>query len=139
VDGVYLVDSSAFVRAHQPSVRGAWAQAAAEGRLIASPMFRFETLFSARGAGEFDRVERGLRSMEFLRFSETVEPLAVAAMRSLARSAGLAHRVPVPDLLIAAAAAEQGMGVLHYDAHYDRLAEVLDFESRWIAPAGSLP
>jgi len=40
--------------------------------------------------------------------------------------------------LIAAAAQDASVGVLHYDAHFDRLAEVLDFESRWIAPPGSL-
>jgi predicted nucleic acid-binding protein len=40
--------------------------------------------------------------------------------------------------LIAAAAQEAGVGVLHYDRHYDRLAKVLNFESVWIAPPGSL-
>jgi hypothetical protein len=42
------------------------------------------------------------------------------------------------DLLVAAAAQDAGLGVLHYDAGFDVLATVLDFESRWIAPAGSL-
>jgi predicted nucleic acid-binding protein len=40
----------------------------------------------------------------------------------------------VADVLIAAAAQEAGVGVLHYD----RLAEVLHFRSVWLAPAGSL-
>jgi hypothetical protein len=40
--------------------------------------------------------------------------------------------------LIAAAAQEAGLGVLHYDHHYDRLAEVLSFASRWAAAPGSL-
>jgi predicted nucleic acid-binding protein len=44
----------------------------------------------------------------------------------------------IPDILIAAAAQDVAIGVLHYDHHYDRLAEVLNFESRWIAPPGSL-
>lgn len=42
------------------------------------------------------------------------------------------------DVLIAACAQEAGISVLRYDAHFDRLAEVMGFESRWIAPAGSL-
>jgi predicted nucleic acid-binding protein len=38
--------------------------------------------------------------------------------------------VPPTDALIAAAAAEHGgLAVLHRDAHLDRLAEVLVFES----------
>ncbi len=44
----------------------------------------------------------------------------------------------LPDLLVAAAAADAGIGALHYDADYDTLAEVLRFDSRWIAPRGSL-
>jgi predicted nucleic acid-binding protein len=41
-------------------------------------------------------------------------------------------------VLIATAAQEAGVGVLHYDHHFDRLAEVLHFTSVWLAPAGSL-
>jgi predicted nucleic acid-binding protein len=44
----------------------------------------------------------------------------------------------VSDALIAAAAADRGLGVLHYDQHYDRLATVLGFDSQWVAPAGSI-
>jgi predicted nucleic acid-binding protein len=53
------------------------------------------------------------------------------------RAAG-GHRVRVPDALIAAAAAERGFGVLHYDHHFDTLATVLTFTSQWVAPAGSI-
>jgi predicted nucleic acid-binding protein len=43
-----------------------------------------------------------------------------------------------PDILIAATAQDAGIGVLHYDHHYDRLAEVLNFRKRldsaaWLA------
>lgn len=41
------------------------------------------------------------------------------------------------DILIAAAQ-EAGVGVLHYDHHFDRLAEVMHFSSVWLAPVGSL-
>jgi predicted nucleic acid-binding protein len=54
------------------------------------------------------------------------------------RAAAGAHRVRVPDALIAAAAAERGFGVLHYDRHFDTLATVLPFTSQWVAPAGSI-
>jgi hypothetical protein len=29
--------------------------------------------------------------------------------------------------------------VLHYDRDYDTLTEIMDFESVWVAPPGSLP
>ncbi|MDW5598216.1 PIN domain-containing protein [Conexibacter stalactiti] len=50
----------------------------------------------------------------------------------------LATETSAADALIAAAAQEVGADVLHYDRHFDRLAEVLNFQSLWLAPAGSL-
>jgi predicted nucleic acid-binding protein len=38
------------------------------------------------------------------------------------------HRVPIPDLLIAACAQQYQAAVLHVDRHYDVLADVLAFE-----------
>ncbi len=49
-----------------------------------------------------------------------------------------AAALELPDALVAAAAAERGFGVLHYDQHFDRLATVLGFTSRWVATAGSI-
>ena len=47
----------------------------------------------------------------------------------MARADGY-HRAPPTDALIAAAAAQHGgLAVLHRDAHFDRLAEVLTFQS----------
>jgi len=54
------------------------------------------------------------------------------------RSAG-AYRIPIVDYLVAAAAQQIDGTVLHYDADYDVLAEVMDFDSAWLAPRGSLP
>ena len=43
----------------------------------------------------------------------------------------------VPDLLIAAAAEERNLRVLHYDADYDRVAAVTGQLCEWVVPAGS--
>jgi hypothetical protein len=59
-------------------------------------------------------------------------------MAQLAAHSDCYHRIAIPDYLIAAAAEDVGIGVLHYDHDFDRLAEVFRFESRWIAPAGSV-
>ena len=66
--------------------------------------------------------------------NESVSDAASAALREL----GARRRIPAADYLIAAAAAERGFGVLHYDAHFDLLATALEFKSVWIAPRGSL-
>ena len=71
--------------------------------------------------------------------NRAVTNAAIRAMQDLASkgSAG-AHRVRIPDVLIAAAAAERGFAVLHYDHHFDKLATVLAFTSQWIATPGSI-
>jgi hypothetical protein len=65
-----------------------------------------------------------------LRNDRAASDAAMAALRELAARGDGYHRVPVTDALIAAAVAEQGgLAVLHKDAHFDRLAEVLTFDS----------
>lgn len=54
--------------------------------------------------------------------------VARAALQA-SRELGGRRRIPAIDYLVAAAAAERGFGVLHLDAHFDLLAEVLGFES----------
>jgi hypothetical protein len=58
----------------------------------------------------------------------------------MAKVAAQFHRRPPVDFLIAALADQHGLGVLHYDRDYDLIAAHggLRFESRWIAPPGSL-
>lgn len=49
------------------------------------------------------------------------------------------HRaVTLPDLLIAACAERAGLTVLHYDADFDRIAEVTGQATEWIVPRGSV-
>jgi len=65
---------------------------------------------------------------------------AVSAQRELAAAAGVSHRVKPIDLLIAAVAATEELGVLHFDHDYDAIAQhtSLSFESVWAAPRGSI-
>jgi predicted nucleic acid-binding protein len=60
-------------------------------------------------------------------------------MRALAHRSIGGQRIPIVDYLLAAAAQEIGAAVIHYDRDYDTLAEVLEFESVWLARAGELP
>ena len=62
---------------------------------------------------------------------------AVAVHRELARSSQ--HRnFRLPDLVIAAAAELAGATVLHYDADFDRIAEVTGQPAEWVVEQGSL-
>jgi predicted nucleic acid-binding protein len=97
---------------------------------------KLELLYSTRDVAEFAQLERRLDDMREAPLARSAARTAVAAMRELAAVGPLHHRVPITDALIAAAAAERGIGVLHYDEHFDRLASVLGFESRWIVERG---
>jgi predicted nucleic acid-binding protein len=60
-------------------------------------------------------------------------------MRTLAHRSAGAQRLPIVDYLVAASAQELGTAVIHYDRDYDTLAELMEFESIWLAPAATLP
>lgn len=133
-----LVDTSAWARAEHSTTRDRWLTALLGDRLRLSPLIRVEILLSARGGGEFDQLAERLDTIRAAPLSASVIRAAEAAMRALAHRSAGAQRVPIVDYLVAAAAQELGAAVIHYDHDYDTLAEVLEFESIWLAPAGTL-
>ena len=135
---VLLVDKSANARAMHPLVRDRWVRALRAGQLASCTVSTLELLYSARSRTEIDDLLADQALLRDVPITVSVQRTAIAAVRDLAGVASLDHRVPLPDLLLAAAAQEAGIGVLHYDRHFDRLAEVLTFESVWLAPPGAL-
>lgn len=108
------------------------------GNVWTCDVTRLELLYSARTSEEFAALTEELSSLRNVRVTHSVCSTAIGALAELAARADAYHRVSPPDALVAAAAQEAGVGVLHYDHHFDRLAEVLNFESRWLATPGSL-
>lgn len=137
-DAPLVVDTSAFARAHHPEVRAAWQQALLADRLRLSPATRLEILFSARDGDSFDALAQQLSALRPAPLTSAVVRAAESAMRELAHRSAGAQRIPIVDYLIAAAAQEAGASVIHYDRDYDTLAEVMEFGSIWLAPAGTL-
>ncbi|MDQ3933097.1 MAG: PIN domain-containing protein [Actinomycetota bacterium] len=138
--GPWVVDTSAWARASDEPVADAWKRAARAGDLIGCPVVSLELLYAAPDGESVERIATAIGGLRQAPVTRTVCDAAVWAMRELAaRGPAGAHRVSIADTLIAAAAAERGFGVLHYDRHFDRLAAVLRFTSQWVAPAGSLP
>lgn len=134
-----LVDTSAWARAHHPAVRATWTEALVGRRLRLSPAIRLEILFGARDGEAFDLLAERLTAISPAPLTPSVVEAATAAMREMAHRSAGAQRLPIVDYLVAAAAQELGAAVIHYDRDYDVLAEVMEFESVWLAPAGSLP
>ena len=136
--GLLLADSSAWLRAGHPGVVEQWSAALRGGQMVTSPVVELELAYTARDADEHERIERALGSHRRLRLDDSTARGALGALRELAQRSPRYQRLPATDYLIAAAAERAGADVLHYDRHFDRLAEVMGFRSRWIAPAGSL-
>ena len=137
--GVFIADTSAWARASHPAVAKEWT-AAIRGRQIATtPIVSFELLYSTQTGAAFDELAADLAQLRAVPITRSVTNAAQQAMRRLAHVRPTHHRgVKIPDLLIAAAAQDASVGVLHYDEDFDVLAGVLSFESRWIARRGLL-
>ena len=89
-----------------------------------------EILYSARTRSEHVALEAELDALRIARNDRAVADAAMSALSELAARSDGYHRVPLTDALIAAAAAGHGeLAVLHRDAHFDRLAETLTFDS----------
>jgi predicted nucleic acid-binding protein len=113
-----LADKSALERATPEALE--------LGEICLCAVVRLEMLYSARSASEYERIEDDLAVFRELRTDAETIATAVSAHRELGQRGR--HRVPIPDLLIAACAAQHQAAVLHVDRHYDALAEVLAFE-----------
>jgi predicted nucleic acid-binding protein len=136
--GIFIADKSIWARSHREPVRDEWAEAIEARQIRTCNITTLELLYSARSRAEFEELEEELGALSNVPVTASVCRAALTAMRQLAGRSDGYHRVPIPDYLVAACAEDAGIGVLHYDGDFDRLTEVLSFESRWASPAGTL-
>jgi predicted nucleic acid-binding protein len=97
-----------------------------------------EAGYSARGARDHDDLIAELLALPRFHIDEDVEQRALDAQRQLGRVGPSSPPAGRPT--VAAIADRHGLGVRHYDRDYDLIAEKtdLDFESVWLAPAGTI-
>lgn len=115
-----LVDKSAYVRGEVAPRE--------DDELCLCAVTRLELLYSARSAGDYETLAEDLSEFRDLRMDAETFAIALSAQRELAAHGH--HRLPIPDLLIAACAHQHGAGVLHVDRNYETLAGVLTFTPR---------
>lgn len=132
----HLLDTSVVKRLARPQVRGIVEPLAAAGQLARPSICDLEVGYSARNAAEWDHLVGAL---------DAFDPIATTAAhvrRALQVQRLLAHRSQrgrkIPDLLVAAAAEELDIPVLHYDADFDLIASVTGQPCTWIVPAGTV-
>ena len=136
--GTFIADKSVWARSHRDLIRDEFSRALVGGQIVTCSVNTLELLYSAQTARDFEDLEEELAGLQFLRIEHGTFLAARAALRELAGRSDGYHRVKVQDALIAATAQAAAVGVLHYDHDFDRLAEVLEFESRWVADPGDL-
>ena len=133
---LYLTDKSALARLHHPPVAGRLGPLLIDGLVATTPIIDLEVLYSARSPADYEDILAERRALPSFPLTAEVTDRAIDVQRQLAR--GGRHRLPLPDLLIAAVAELNDLAVLHYDADYDRIAEVTGQRCDWVVPRGSL-
>ena len=133
--GLVVFDTSAWNRQRsRPDVLERWLETLDRGNLTACPVVSLELLASARDEDAFRRLDHALAALPQAPVTRSACSAALGASRELRGE----RRLPATDYLIAAAAAERGASVLHYDHHFDPLCRVLGIESIWLAEPGAL-
>lgn len=132
----HLVDTSALTRLGQPEVRAVIEPLALAGRLARVTISDLEIGYSARSAAEWDRLIASLDV--FVQVDTTAGHLrrAMQVQRLLASRHQRGRKIP--DLLVAAAAEELDVAVLHYDADFDLIARVTGQPCQWVVARGSI-
>ena len=133
----YLIDKSALARMRHPRVQARLEPILEAGEAATCAIVDLEVLYSVRNAREHARTRRR-RALAYhrLEMTEAMFRRAIDVQGLLALRGH--HRVPIPDLVIAAVAEQAGVVLLHYDADFDRIAAVTGQEMEWVAPRGSV-
>jgi len=121
----FLIDTSAWIETlrpgGQPTIRARVSDLTTQDRAVLCDLVRVELWNGARGASEIRLLRELEENLETVPTTPEVWDLACSFAR-LARGKGLT--VPATDLLIAACAAHHGLGLVHQDAHFDKLDEL---------------
>jgi predicted nucleic acid-binding protein len=134
----FLADKSALTRRDtRPEVREALEPLLLAGEVATCGIVDLELLYSASSRASYRALSEALRGMPRAPVDEACVQRALEVQAMLAERSQ--HRaVPLPDLLVAACAERAELAVLHYDADYERVAELTGQATEWIVPRGSV-
>lgn len=134
----FLADKSALARREtRPEVREILEPLLVSGEIATCGIVDLELLYSTRDRATYRALTEALRGMPRVSVTDDAVNRAIAVQAMLAERSQ--HRaVPLPDLLVAACAERADLTVLHYDADFDRVAELTGQPTQWIVPRGSV-
>jgi predicted nucleic acid-binding protein len=132
----HLIDTSVLKRLRAPTVRERVESLAAAGDLGRPTVCDLEVGYSARTATEWDRLVGALEVFRRVATSDAHVRRALQVQRLLAARSQRGRKLP--DLLVAAAAEELGVIVLHYDTDFDHIAKVTGQRCEWVVEPGTV-
>lgn len=134
----HLLDKSAFERWQQPAAAPRLDELHALGVLASCSVIDLEILYSARSGDEHRSIrEQRATTYDLLPLEQPAFERAIEVQGMLAAK-GQHRAASIPDLLIAAAAEQAGLTVLHYDSDFDLIASVTNQPTEWVVPRGSI-
>jgi len=108
LNAIYLADKSALARFPVPAVAARLRPLLEDGELASCAIVDLEVLYSSRNLAHYELARRGQ------------------------------HRVPIPDLIVSAAALVSDLVVLHYDAYFERITAAGGARHEWVVPKGTI-
>ena len=109
---------------------------AVSGQLGRARICELEIGFSARNADEWDQLVGALDAFDAVEVTALHLRRALQVQRLLAERSQRGRKIP--DLLVAAAAEELDIAVLHYDADFDLIASITGQRCQWVVQAGTV-
>jgi predicted nucleic acid-binding protein len=132
----HLLDTSVVNRLGTQEVRAVVDPLAHAGRLGRAGITDLEVGYGSRNAREWDQDMADLSVFELVETTADHMRRARQVQRLLASRSQRGRKIP--DLLIAAAAEEAGLSLLHYDNDFELIAKVTGQTCQWVVPAGSV-
>ena len=132
----HLIDTTVVSRLGTTSVRAVVEPLTDAGRIGRAGITDLEVGYGSRNARELDQDMADLSVFELVETTADHVRRARQVQRLLASRSQRGRKIP--DLLIAAAAEQAGLTLLHYDADFDLIAKVTGQACQWVVPAGTI-
>jgi predicted nucleic acid-binding protein len=132
----YLADKSALARLPHASVERRLRPLLEDGLVATCAIVDLEVLYSARNLADFEAALEERRAFQDVPITPDVKARSINIQHELARRGQ--HRLPIPDLIVAAAAESAELTVLHYDRDFELIEAVSGIAQEWIVARGTL-
>ena len=132
----HLVDTSVISRLGEPAVRAVIDALTHTGQIGRAGITDLEVGYGSRNAREWDQDMADLSVFKLVETTAEHVQRARQVQRLLASRSQRGRKVP--DLLIAAAAEQDHLVLLHYDSDFDLIAKVTGQQCQWVVPAGTI-